>query len=157
MIKIETLGMLDVAKVNPTLKSQSDVGNYTFITDNGIVYLVANTIVGDDSYKENCVIKAGNFLNGFAVKAWEGQKLVVDEKHIAYGSEETYASITAGTTLLTINENGKLAIASEAPASGIYFKVTDKTILTEKAVKALVIVVDADTVAETDDNADGQV
>lgn len=146
MIKVETLGMLDNAKVNPVLKSNNTVANYTFLTDDGVVYLISNTVVGDDSYKDDMEFAAGEFLNGFAVKAWEGQKLVADEKHIAYGSGETYASITAGTTLMTINSDGKLAITASAPTSGIYFKVTDKTTLTEKAIKIRVIVVDKDTV-----------
>lgn len=69
--------------------------------------------------------------------------MVADEKHIAYGVGESYASITAGTTLLTVNGSGKLAIAQSAPASGVYFKVTDKCTLTGKAVKIKVMVVDA--------------
>lgn len=154
MIKVETLGMLDNAKVNPVLKSASAVANYTFLTDDGVVYLISNTVVGDDSYKDDMTFAAGEFLNGFAIKAWEGQKLVADEKHIAYGNEETYASITAGTTLLTIDANGKLAITANAPTSGIYFKVTDKTTLTGKAVKMRVIVVDKDTVYTAPTNND---
>lgn len=141
MIKVETLGMLDVAKVNPVITSESDTVNYQFITHDDNVYLIANTIVGDDAYREDVTIKAGEYLNGYMVKAWEGQKLVIDEKHIAYGSDEDYSKITAGTTLLTVNGKGKLAIASVAPDSGVYFKVTDKTTLTGKAVKALVMVV----------------
>lgn len=148
MIKVETLGMLDVAKVNPVLKSVSDVANYTFITDNGNVYLVCNTIVGDNSYKEDVVIPAGEYLNGYLVKAWEGQKLVIDEKHIAYASEKDYDDIVAGTTILKVNGSGKLEVAAETPTSGIYFKVVEKCRLTEKAVKAIVVVVDANTVAE---------
>ncbi len=143
MIKVETLGMLDVAKVNPVLTSESDVQNYAFITVDGITYLVANTLAGDDCYKEDVTIKAGEYLNGFNLKAWEGQKLVVDEKHIAYGEDEDYADITTGTTLLTIAASGKLEIADAAPATGVYFKVTDKTTLTGNAVKAVVLVADA--------------
>lgn len=141
MIKVETLGMLDVAKVNPVITSASDTVNYQFITHDGNVYLISNTIVGDDAYREDVVIKAGEYLNGYMVKAWEGQKLVIDEKHIAYGDSQDYSKITPGTTLLTVNGEGKLAIASVAPESGVYFKVTDKTTLTGKAVKALVMVV----------------
>lgn len=145
MIKVETLGMLDVAKVNPVITSTGDTVNYQFITHDGNVYLIANTIVGDDAYREDVVIKAGEYLNGYMVKAWEGQKLVIDEKHIAYGEGKSYSDIVADTTLLTINTDGKLVIATAAPANGVYFKVTDKTALTGKAVKALVVVVDADT------------
>lgn len=140
MIKYETLGMLDVAKINPVLTSENEVANYTFITSNGITYLVSNTPLGDDSYRDETTYAAGEYLNGYQVDVWAGQKLLIDEKHIAYGSGEDYDDITAGTTLLTIDSNGKLAIAAEAPSSGVYFKVTDKIFLTEKAVKAMVMV-----------------
>lgn len=147
MIKCETVGMIEIAKNNPLLKSENDVKNYDFITVDDILYLICNTIVGDDAYREDVTIKAGDFLNGFQVDAWLGKKLVVDEKHIAYASGENYddlkvadasASPAVDATILTVDENGKLAIASSAPESGIYFKVTDKVNLTEKAVKVLV-------------------
>ena len=136
MIKIETVGMLDVAKINPVLKSTSDVTNYDFITVNGILYLVCNTIVGDNSYRENVVIPAGEYLNGYQVDAFAGQKLVVDGKHIA----GTQYSALAVDDILTVNAAGKLAAAESAPASGVYFKITEKTTLTEPAVKVLVCV-----------------
>lgn len=131
--------MYDIAKINPILTSQSDVSNYSFITVDGILYLVMNTITGDNSYIDDAVIPAGEFLNGYQVDAWLGQKLVVDEKHIAYGSGVDFDDITAGTTLLTVANSGKLQIAQSAPQSGIYFKVTDKTVLTENAVKVKVM------------------
>jgi len=131
--------MYDIAKINPILTSQSDVSNYSFITVDGILYLVMNTITGDNSYIDDAVIPAGDFLNGYQVDAWLGQKLVVDEKHIAYGSGVDFDDITAGTTLLTVANSGKLQIAQSAPQSGIYFKVTDKVVLTEKAVKMKVM------------------
>ena len=45
MIKIETIGMLDVAKNNPILKSEEAVANYKFMTFDGDVYLgiIANS------------------------------------------------------------------------------------------------------------------
>lgn len=139
MIKIGSLGMYDIAKIDPTLTSQNDVANYSFITVDGILYLVMNTITGDKAYIDDAVIPAGEFLNGYQVDAWLGQKLVVDEKHIAYGSGVDFDDITAGTTLLTVANSGKLQIAQSAPQSGIYFKVTDKTVLTESAVKVKVM------------------
>ena len=48
---------------------------------------------------------------------------------------------------MTIGSDGKLAVATSAPASGVYFKVVDKCKLTEKAIKVKVIVVDKDTVS----------
>ena len=126
MIRTETVGMISNCKNNPVLTSADAVANYSFLTDDGIVYLIANTLSGDDSYVDDVTFAAGEPLNGFQVDKWAGQKLVIDERHIAYGSGETFASITANTTLLTIDANGALAIAAEAPASGVYFKVTDK-------------------------------
>lgn len=143
MIKTETLGMLDVAKINPVIKAENDVVNNQFITYDGNLYLIANTLSGDDSYRDDVTIKAGEYLNGYLVKAWEGQKLVADEKHIKYASSKTYADIVAGTTLLKANSDGKLEVAATAPTSGVYFKVTDKCTLTGKAVKMMVIVADA--------------
>lgn len=139
MIKIATIGMLDDAKLNSTLTSESAVANYTFLTNNGIVYLVANTVTGDDSYVYDVTFAAGEMLNGWQLDAWVGQKLIVDEKHIAYASGADYDDLTAGTTLLKINANGKLEVTSTAPESGNYFKVTNKVYLTEKAVEVVII------------------
>lgn len=140
MIKVETIGMIDNAVLNSVLKSESTVANYQFITNDGDTYLVSNTVAGDDAYVDDVTFAAGEYLNGYLVKAWEGQKLIVDEKHIAYATGKSYADITAGTTLLTINADGKLAVATTAPANGVYFKVTDKCRLSEKAVKVKVMV-----------------
>jgi len=147
MIKCETVGMIEVSKNNPLLTSEKDVANYDFITVDELLYLICNTIVGDDAYRDAVTIKAGEFLNGYQVDAWVGQKLVVDESHIAYADGKTYADLKVAdpdadpaveATLLTVNDEGKLAVAASTPASGIYFKVTDKVTLTEKAVKVLV-------------------
>ena len=140
MIKVETIGMIDNAVLNSVLQSAKEVANYQFITDDGDTYLVCNTIAGDDAYIDDVKFAAGEYLNGYNVKAWEGQKLVVDDKHIAYDSTKTYADLVAGTTLLTVNAEGKLAVASVAPESGVYFKVTDKCRLTGNAVKVKVCV-----------------
>lgn len=139
MIKIEHIGQLDVAKINPVIKVNAAVKNYQFVTDNGIVYLICNSVTGDNAYVDDATFAANEYLNGYQLDAWIGQKLVADEKHIAYGSSESYASITAGTTLMKVDSDGKLAIISSAPQSGLYFKVTEKTTLTQKAVKLLVM------------------
>ncbi len=136
MIKVETIGMLDVAKVNPVITSESDVTNNQFITHEDNVYLVANTLVGDDSYREDVVIKAGEYLNGYLVKAWDGQKLVIDGKHVT----GEYATYSVKDTILVVGNDGKLAVGEAAPESGVYFVVTDKCTLTEKAIKARVCV-----------------
>lgn len=132
MIKVETLGMLDVAKINPVLKSDKDVANYSFIIDDGDVYLVSNTIIGDDSYRENIIIPAGEYLNGYLVKAWEGQKLVVDGKHVTGG-----VSTLNKDDVLVVAEDGTLKAGE---AAGVHFVVTDKVTLTEAAVKVKVVV-----------------
>ena len=97
-------------------------------------------ISGDESYVDEMTIKAGEPLNGFQVDAWAGQKLVIDERHIAYGSDEDFEDITEDTTMLTIDANGALAIAESAPESGVYFKVTDKIPGVINRVKARVVV-----------------
>ena len=155
MIKVENIGALDVAKINPVLTSNNDVANYSFITDDGVTYLVCNTIVGDDAYKDNVTIPAGEYLNGYDLSAWVNQKLVIDEKHIAYGSGENYNSLLVAdagnnvdaTMLKVASTGGKLEITDTAPTSGVYFVVTDKVTLTEKAIKVRVAVVDKDTVS----------
>jgi hypothetical protein len=153
MIKVETIGMLDVAKINPVLKSASDVTNNSFLAVGDITYLIMNDVHGDDAYKDAVTIKAGEYLNGYDVSAWAGQKLVIDEKHIAYGVSEDYSDLTAEDlttntdgTMLKVKTGGKLETTDTAPTSGVYFVVTDKVTLTEKAVKARVVVVDTDTI-----------
>lgn len=136
MIACETIGMLDVAKVNPVITSASDVVNNQFITHEDNVYLVANTLTGDDSYREDVVIKAGEYLNGYLVKAWEGQNLIIDAKHIE-GEYNTYA---VKNKILTIETDGKLKEGEKPSAGTVYLTVTDKCTLTEKAVKAKICV-----------------
>lgn len=133
MIKCETVGMIEVCKVNPVLKSKKDVVNNSFITVDEEVYLVSNTLTGDDSYKEDVVIPAGEFLNGFYLKAWENQKLFIDGKHITGGVE----AATVGAVLVPA-ENGTLTVGE---ADGVHLVVTDVNLrLTEKAVKAKIVV-----------------
>lgn len=135
MIKCEVIGMLDVAKINPVLTSENDVANYSFITDNGVTYLVCNTIVGDDAYKDDVVIPAGEYLNGYDLSAWVNKKLVIDGKHITGG----VSGLTAGVSTLVVGDDGKLE-AGTPDAGAIGFKVTDKVTLTEAAVKAMIII-----------------
>ena len=135
MIRFETVGMIEVAKNNPVLTSNSDVTNYSFITVDGDLYLVMNVIIGDDAYVEDAVIPAGEYLNGFLVEAWKSQKLVVDGKHITGGVTAATKNATLG-----VGSDGKLK-TGVAPESGVYFKVTDTGVtLTEPAVKVKVCV-----------------
>lgn len=141
MIKVETIGMLDRAVINPVITSESAVANYSFITVDGDLYLVANTVTGDNAYVDDTTFAAGTYLNGHLVKAWDGQKLVVDERHIAYSAGKTYANL-AKNNIMTVSD-GKLAVVDNAPASGVYFKITDVgCTLLEKAIKVKVMVAD---------------
>lgn len=153
MIKVETLGQLDIAKINPVLKSSGDVTNNSFLVEGDVTYLIMNDIYGDDAYKDEVTIKAGEYLNGYDVSAWNNQKLVIDEKHIAYAVGKTYADLVVENlatstdgTMLKVKTGGKLEVTDTAPTSGVYFVVTDKVTLTEKAVKVRVVVVDVDTI-----------
>lgn len=137
MVKVETIGIYDVAKINSTLVSDKDVANHSFISVDNVLYLIDNTVVGDDAYKEGIVIPAGEKLNGYVVKAWEGQKLVVDGKHVEGGIE----SLEDGDVLIA--KDGKLATGE---AVGTYFIVAGKTTLTEAAIKVTIAVgANADT------------
>lgn len=139
MIKVETLGMLDVAKVNPVLKHTSDVKNYSFLTIDNELYLISNTITGDEAYKEDVTIPAGKYLNGFLVRAWDGQKLVIDGKHI----QDKLAALSVGNSL-EVQADGTLKKVSKA--TGVHFVITDIGVtLTEAAVKAKVAVATATT------------
>ena len=149
MIKARTIGMIEVAKNNPVLTSTDPVDLYDFITVDDVTYLVANTLQGDDAYRDEHTFAAGEYLNGFDIDAWVDQELVADEKHIVYASQKDYDDIVVGTTLMGIiassTGKGKLQVINSAPASGYYFKVTAKCTLTEKAVVLKVVKVDQDT------------
>lgn len=132
MIRIESVGMIDTAKNNPVLKAESATPNYSFVTYDDVLYLVANTLTGDDSYREDVVIPAGEYLNGFQVDAWAGKKLFIDGKHIEGGVD----ALKVGDTLVV--SDGKLA---KGAAAGVHFVVTDiNLMLTEKAIKARVAI-----------------
>ena len=99
---------------------------------------------------ENAIIAKDDYLNLFLVRAWDTKELLIDAKHITFGDGETYASdIVAGTTLLTIAGDGTLQIAADTPESGVYFKVTAKTVLTEQAVRAKIIYIATGETGET--------
>lgn len=141
MIKLETLGEIDRVVVNPVIVSTDDVENYSFITDNDETYLVTNTITGDAAYKDDNVIKAGEYLNGYLVRSLDGQKLVIDGKHISYASGKTYADLAEDDILAVTSTGGKLEVVDKAPDAGVYFQITDVGVrLTEAAVKAKIFV-----------------
>lgn len=132
MIRCETVGGIQAAKINPVLVSEADVVNNTFVTVDDVLWLVANSLSGDDSYKEDVVIPAGEFLNGYLVESLEGLKLIIDGKHITDG-----VSDLAEGDVLVVGDDGSLAVGE---AAGVHFVVTEKTVLTEAAVKVKVVV-----------------
>ena len=71
-------------------------------------------------------------LNGYLVKAWEGQKLVVDGKHVTGG-----VAALNKDDVLVVAEDGTLKAGE---ATGVHFVVTDKVTLTEAAIKVKVVV-----------------
>lgn len=133
MIKFSTIGMYDVAKINPVLTSESDVTNHSIITVDGIVYLVNNTLSGDMAYVDEAVIKAGEYLCGYQLDAHVGQDFIIGAKHIK--------GTATKDKFLTIESDGKVKAAEAAASSGLYFKVADKTLLgDDDAVKATLLV-----------------
>lgn len=145
MIKLETIGMLDRVVVNPVIKSETDVKNYDFITYDDEVYLVSNTLTGDDAYKEDATLAAGEYLNGHLLKSLEGQKLVIDGKHVTGGID----NLDEGDVLVAADD-GTLETGD---AAGVHLVVTDTDVtLTEAAIKAKVVV--AAEAADSDANAD---
>ena len=132
MVKFETIGEIQLSALNPVLKAEKDTKNYSFVVDE-VSYLVLNVINGDDSYREDVVIPAGEFLNGYNLKYLVDQKLFIDGKHIEGGVDAAPVG-----TALTISEDGILV---PGEATGVHFVVTDVNLrLTEKAVKAKIVV-----------------
>lgn len=132
MVKFETVGMYDDARNNPTLKLDKAIKNHSFVEIDGVLYLIDNTIVGDDAYREGVEIPAGEFLRGYPLEALKGQKLVVDAKHVTGGID----ALKKGDVLVA-GEDGKLAAGE---AAGVHFVVDEPTVLTEAAIKVVVTV-----------------
>lgn len=132
MIKFETIGAIERSVVNPVIKMSTDTVNNSFITHDGDLYIVKNDLSGDDAYKDDVVIPAGEYVNGYLVKSLEGMKLIIDGKHITGGvaSLQKNGVLVAGT-------DGKLKTGT---AAGVHFVITDKVTLTEPAVKVKVVV-----------------
>lgn len=131
MIKFETIGMLDRVVVDPTIKIQATVSNYAFITYNDQLYLVDNPLTPDKPNTEGRQFAAGECLYGSLVKSLDGQKLVIDGKHIDGG----LTNIAVGD-ILVVGDDGLLEPGTITDA-GVYFLVTDLNArLTERAIKA---------------------
>lgn len=140
MIKFETLGMNDVAKINPVLTADADVENYSFFEADGITYIIANSGLGDAAQDAECTIKAGEYMRGYDLSAHINQKFVIELAHTDYDLSDSEAAPPAIDDILTIDGAG-LVKAESAPESGLYFKVTDVgCMLTAPAIKAVVCV-----------------
>lgn len=135
MIKLQTLGMYDVAKNIPNVKATKETTNYSFMKHDEDICLVMNEQHGDASYQEGYTIQKDEYLNLFLVKAWEGQCLIVDGKHI-----DNFSSNKSDGTKLVIDEaTGKLKQGE--PAGEVHFVVKgDPVFLTEEAVVVKVMV-----------------
>lgn len=131
MIKIQTVGGIQAAKINPVLTSNTAVTNMTIKTIDSVAYYIWNELSGDDAYKSDVAIPAGEMLNGYRLDSLVGLGLVIDGKHI--GDGESVDNLKAGD-ILVIGANDAISVADAAPQSGIYFVVKSHTFLTEPAV-----------------------
>lgn len=117
MIKLEHLGSFNNIVNSPVLTYTKDIPNYSFIIINDCLYLIANTLTGDDSYRDDIVIPAGKPLNGFFCKSLEGENLIIDKKHVEGNANELLVD-----DILVAQDNGKLG---KGDISNIYFLITD--------------------------------
>ena len=114
---------------DPTVKAHADVPNgYFFIVSNGTsavptaegeLWVAINTLLGDDRYLADGVIKTGDRLNAYRVKDWDGKELIVTQTNLG----DTVSGLSAGDTLKAAN-TGKLAKAGINTT--VTFKVVDK-------------------------------
>lgn len=162
MIKLGTIGMLNTAKNNPiTIADGDTINGYIFTigsdgkadapvagdstdkqTDD--LYVALNVIAGDGAYDAGTKIKSGYPLNGYLIKAWEGQTLDVNEDSITYATGDDYSDIVPKTTVMVAGTDGKLTIADgttiKAEDYSITFKVIEKFQLDGNAVKVEIAV-----------------
>lgn len=157
MLKVRTVGMIEKsAKNNPVVVAQEDVKNgifYTVDSGNAVLpvegsesekqskdlYVAINTGSGDARYSGDIVIKKGEYLNSYLVKAWEGQELVFDESHINYGESQDYSKIKENETKLVADTDGNLKISTDVSNYGIYFVVVKKLQFNGNAVSAKIV------------------
>lgn len=144
MIRPYTIGMLEhSAKNDPTVIADIEAGTingYIFTigsdgkadapvlgtngttgkqTDN--LYTAINILTGDARYTD-ATIAQGDKLNAYLLKAWDQQKVIVDEDSLT----TAYADITAGTTVLYADTYGKLATNANPTYFSIGFKALEK-------------------------------
>lgn len=124
MVTFSTIEQLEHSAHNdPTVKAHADVPNgYFFIVTNGAsavptaggeLWVAINTPLGDDRFLAETTIKAGERLNAYRVKDWDGKELIVTQ-----GSVKSAISGLDVGTVLKAGADGKL------DASGVNTTVT---------------------------------
>lgn len=162
MVKLETIGMLKTAKNDPTIiadgetingyictkgsdgKADAPVAGASGAIQTKDLYIALNEINGDNAYIANAKVASGDFLNGYLVKAWDGQNIIFNEDNISYANGTSYSNITENTTVMVAYTDGKLRIADgttlKVAEHGITFKVVEKLQLNGNAIKVKVAV-----------------
>lgn len=162
MVKLWTVGMHKTAKNDPSVIAHADIVNgfiHTKDTNNKTVAPVAgsssatqtknllialNTIVGDDSYKIDTLIKKDTIVNSYYLKAWDRQQLVFNEDNISYASNTSYDDIKPKRTIMIAHTDGKLRIADgtaiDADDYGVRFCVLKKIQFNGNAVVVKIII-----------------
>jgi hypothetical protein len=142
MVKLETIGMFKTAKNDPTViadgetingylhtkgsdgKADAPVAGTSTVAQGDDLMIALNTITGDDSYKTDVKVASGDYLNSFYLAAWDNQNLIVNEDSITYATDTDYSDITAGTTVMVANTDGKFIIADGTTIKAAEHKIT---------------------------------
>lgn len=125
-----TVEMIEHSAHNdPTVKAHADVPNGYFHiissgssavpTTTGELWVAINTPLGDDRYLADVTIKAGDRLNSYRVKDWDGKELIVTQANVT----DTIGDLDVGDTLKA-DATGKLAEAGINTT--VTFTVVDK-------------------------------
>jgi hypothetical protein len=155
MVKLNSIGMFKTEKNRPTVKAHTDIDNYYLCTiSDGLtvapvvgtstasqsddIYIVMNTITGDNRYVAENTIASADYCNTFLVKQWENQDLIVTEDSITYESGVNYASISAGTTNFVAGSDGKFNISVDTSYHGVYFACVEKLLYNGNAIAVTV-------------------
>lgn len=100
----------------PALGTNTTTGKQT-----ADLYVAINDLSGDARYTDG-LIAIGAKLNAFLLRAWDTQKVIVDEDSLT----TAYADITAGTTILYADTYGKLKTNANPTYFSIGFNVLEK-------------------------------
>lgn len=135
MIKVGTIGMIEKnEKSFPNIKAHAEIQNGWFGTISSTatvapdattvkskdLVVVMNTIVGDNAYTD-VKLPAGEYVNAFLLKEWDGQTLELNTTHLT-GALSTFAE----NDVLIAGTDGKL-VEGVATGYGISFIVLKKT------------------------------